>query len=183
MSIIDDHKEEFNKTLEHFKNELGGIRTGRANPALIENVIINAYGNKMPINQLANINVADAKSMTVEPWDKNLLKDVEKAISEANLGLTAANEGNFIRVKVPEMTEESRKNLVKLLKEKTEDTRISIRNTRDKVKEEISKQEKNKEITEDDKYKLQKELDEVTNNYNEQIKELAQHKEEKIMSV
>ena len=183
MSLIDESKPEFAKAVEHFKNELATIRTGRATPALIENILVDAYGAKTPIKQLGSINVADAKSMTVEAWDKSLLKGVEKAIAAANLGLGTADEGNFIRVSVPPMTEESRKDLVKLLKDKTENARIAVRNTRDKIKENIVQQEKNKEITEDDKYRFQKDLDELTGKYNDEIKELSEAKEKEIMTV
>ncbi len=183
MSIVDEHKQDYDRAIEHFQGELKGIRTGRATPALIENISVDAYGVKTPINQLGSINVADAKSMTVEPWDKNLLKEVEKAIASANLGLGAANEGSYIRVSVPPMTEENRKDLVRLLKTKTESARVAIRGVRDKVKTAIEDQEKNKEITEDDKYRLIKELDEATGKFNDQVKAITDSKEQEIMTV
>jgi ribosome recycling factor len=183
MTLVDDHKPEFNKIIEHYREELATLRTGRATPALIENVVVEAYGSRLPLKQTGSINVSDAKSMTVEPWDKNLLKDIERAIAAANLGLSAANEGAHIRVTVPQMTEETRKELVKLLKDKSEHARIAIRGLRDKVRETIITQEKDKEITEDDKYSLQKNLDELTGKYNDQIKELTDSKEKEIMTV
>ncbi|MFA5359257.1 MAG: ribosome recycling factor [Patescibacteria group bacterium] len=180
---IEDKKIDFEKALEHFKADLSGVRTGRATPALLENLLVNSYGSKMPIKQLGSINVSDSKSMTVEPWDKSLLKEIEKAISAANLGLGTANEGNFIRVSVPHMTEENRRDLVKLVGEKTETARIAVRGIRDKIKEEIIEQEKNNEITEDDKFRMQKDLDEMTGKYNDQIKSLAESKEQEIMTI
>ncbi|MFA6534315.1 MAG: ribosome recycling factor [Patescibacteria group bacterium] len=183
MSILEDYKPEFAKLIDHLKADLMGLRTGRANPALIENLLVEAYGSKMPIKQVGSITVADARSMTVEPWDKGLLKDVEKAIAAANLGLGTANEGQFIRVSVPQMTEETRRDLVKVLKEKIENGRVAVRGLRDKIRDEASEQEKNNEITEDDKYRLQKDLDELTGKYNDQIKEMLEKKEEEIMTV
>lgn len=183
MSIVDESKPELDKAIEHLKGELNALRTGRANPALIENILVISYGVKTPLQQLSSINLADSKSLTVEPWDKNLLKDIEKAIVEVNLGLTTANEGNFIRVTIPPMTEESRKELVKLLKEKSEKTRIAIRMIRDKIKEQIGEQEKNKEIGEDERYRLQKNLDELTGKYNDQVKEILENKEKEMMTV
>lgn len=183
MSLIDEQKPDFDKAIEHLKKELSGLRTGRATSALIENIMVESYGTRTPLKQVGSINVADAKSMTVEPWDKNLLKDIEKAIAAANLGLATANEGKHIRVGVPPMTEESRKELAKVLKEKAEDARISVRNLRDKIRESLQTQEKNKEITEDDRYSFQKKLDELSASYNDQIKKIAEEKEEEIMTV
>lgn len=183
MSVIDDAKPEFEKSIEHFKTELGGLRTGRATPALIENLLVDVYGTKLPLKQTGNINVADAKSMTVEPWDKNLLKEVEKAIAAANLGLGTANEGHHIRVSVPAMTEDSRKNLAKVLKEKAENARIAVRSLRDKLRDTVTEQEKAGDLTEDDRYSLLENLDKLSASYNDKIKELAEKKEEEIMTV
>jgi ribosome recycling factor len=134
----------------------------------------------MPLTQLASIQAPEPKMLTVEPWDKNVIKDVEKAIQAASLGLSIVNEGTFLRVTIPPMTEESRKELVKVLSDKLENARQAIRGVRDKVKEEITSAEKNKEISEDDKYKLIEDLDELTRKYNDQVKEVGDKKEQEI---
>ncbi len=183
MSIIDDHSGDFSKPIEHFSQELQGLRSGRANAGLVENITIDAYGTATPIKQMGNIAVTDSKSMTIEPWDKGMLAEIEKAIQAANVGLRTANEGTHIRVSVPEMTEDSRKELVKVLKTKMEEARVTIRGVRDKVKDEILAKEKSGELTEDDKFRLQKELDEYTAKCNDEIKQLADAKEKEIMTV
>ncbi|MBI5621979.1 ribosome recycling factor [Candidatus Falkowbacteria bacterium] len=183
MSIVSEHNPECLKIIEHFRTELGSLRTGRAHPALLDSVMVNAYGTKTPLRQLGAIAVADAHSLTVEPWDKSLLKEVEKGIAEANLGLGTADQGSYIRVNVPAMTEETRKELAKLLKQKAETARISLRGLRDTIKETVTAAEKDKSITEDERYRLQKELDTLVSSYTDQIKTLAESKEAEIMTV
>ncbi len=181
--FIQEKKEEFDKALDFFKKDISNLRTGRANPALLESVQVPAYGVMNPVNAVGNITVSDAKSLIVAPWDKNIIKDLEKAIVEADLGVGVVNEGDKIRLNVPQMTEENRKELVKKLNEKMEQARITIRQVRDEVKEEIEKAEKEKEIAEDDKYKYLEELDEEVKKMNDQLKEIRDKKEEDIMTV
>lgn len=183
MSRLDEFKAEFQKPIEHLKNDLASVRTGRANPALIENISIAAYGTPTPLKQLGSITVRDPRSMTFEPWDKSLLETVEKALQAANLGISTANEGQHIRINVPMMTEENRRELTKLVREKMEHARVAVRGVRDKVKDVIAAQEEGGEIAEDERFRLLKELDEVTNQHNTQIKELADKKEVDIMTV
>lgn len=183
MSRLDSHKADFAKALDHFKTELGGLRSGRATSALIENVIVTAYGSQTPLKQLGSISVSDTRTLLVEPWDKSILKDVEKGLQAANLGVGVAVDGPKIRVSIPSMTEESRREFVRVLKDKTEQARIAVRGVRDGLKDMITSQEKAGEIREDDRYQLLKELDELTGEYNTQIKDLADRKEEEIMTV
>lgn len=183
MFNLNDYKEEFEKSLEYLKKELSSIRTGRANPALVENILVQSYGTKSPLNQLASITIPEARTILIQPWDKNITKDIEKAIAESEIGISPVVEGDHIRLTIPPLTEESRQSFVKLINEKSEKARVAIRQVRDKIKEEILKKEKNKEITEDDKYDLIKDLDEMTREYNDKIKELAQGKEEEVMSL
>lgn len=181
--FIQEHKEEFDKAIEFFKKEIASLRTGRANPSILEGVQVPAYGVMNPVNAVGNIAVADAKSMTITPWDKNIIKDLEKAIVDADLGVGVVNEGDKIRLNIPQMTEENRKNLVKKLNEKMEESRITIRQARDEVKEAIEKAEKDKDISEDDKYQYIEELDEEVKRLNDQLKEIRDKKEEEIMTV
>jgi ribosome recycling factor len=180
---IQSKQSEFQKAIDFFKKDIANLRTGRANPALLENVPVEAYGAKTPLNGLASITVTDARSMVVAPWDKNLLKDVEKAIVEAGLGMGVVNEGDKIRVTVPQMTEENRKDLVKKLNEKMETARIALRQVRDEIKADIEEAEKNKEISEDDKFRFIHELDEEVRKLNDELKEVRDKKEGEIMTI
>lgn len=179
---LEEHKQKFDKVIDHLKIELSSIRTGRATPALIENIKVAAYegGEAMSVVQLASISVPEARQLLVEPWDKSIIKNIEKAINESDLGLSVTNEGSSLRLTVPLMTDEMRQKITKLLNEKLETARISTRGVRDKVKEDINKQEKDKEISEDEKYKLIDKLDELVKKYNDQIKEQGENKEAEI---
>ncbi|MBD3248066.1 ribosome recycling factor [Candidatus Falkowbacteria bacterium] len=181
--FIQEKQEDFDKAIEFFKKDIANLRTGRANPAILEKVHVPAYGVMNPVNAVGNIAVADAKSMTVTPWDKNIIKDLEKAIVDADLGVGVVNEGDKIRLNIPQMTEENRKDLVKKLNEKMEQTRINLRQVRDEIKEAIEKAEKDKEITEDEKYDFIEELDEEIKKLNENVKDIRDKKEEDIMTV
>jgi ribosome recycling factor len=182
-NYIQEKQEDFTKAVDFFKKEIAGIRTGRANPNMFEGIQVEAYGAKTPLQGVANINVPDAQSILVTPWDKNVTKDIEKALVEAELNVGVVNEGDKIRVTIPKMTEENRHELVKKLNEKQETIRISIRQIRDDIKSAIETAEKNKQITEDDKFRFIKELDEEIGKYNEEIKDLRDKKEEEIMTI
>ncbi|HNX10987.1 MAG TPA: ribosome recycling factor [bacterium] len=181
--FITNQQAEFTGAIEFFKKDIASLRTGRANPALLENVLVDAYGAKTPLNGVGNIAVSDARSMTVSPWDKNVLKDIEKALIEANLGMGVVNEGDKIRITIPQMTEENRKDLVKKVNERQEKAKISIRQIREEVKQAIEAAAKAKDISEDDKFAFVEELDGVVNKYNAEIKEIRDKKEGEIMEI
>lgn len=181
--FIEFKQEEFNKTIDFFQKEISLLRTGRANPGILEGILVEAYGTKTPINGLASINVLDGQSITISPWDKNVSKDIEKALVAADLGLGINNEGDRIRITVPKMTEENRRELVKKLNEKMETARISVRRIREEIKDDIEQAEENKEISEDDKFRFIKELDEETNKTNNNLKEIRDKKEKEIMTI
>ncbi len=184
MDIIDQNKEKFEQEVKKFQESLTKIRTGRATPVLIENIMVEAYtGLRSPLKQLANINVAEARVLTVQPWDKSISKEIEKALANANLGASIKNEGALLRVIFPQLTEENRKNLVKVLKEKAEHARIALRLVRDSLKEKIKEMEENKEITEDDRYQLIEKLDKTTKEFNKKIEDITRAKEEEIMTI
>jgi ribosome recycling factor len=183
MSIIDNHKEKFDKVIEHFRVEIGALKTGRANPAMLDMVRVEAYGALSPINQVASVSMPDARSLVVQPWDKSVLKEIEKAIVESNLNLSPVNDGERIRLNLPALTEETRRDVVKLLNQKAEETKIAVRLERDAVKEEIIEAEKNKDFGEDEKFRLLEDLDKKISGYNEKIKELAEAKEQEIMTI
>ena len=181
--FINAKQGEFEKTMEYFKKEIHSLRTGRANPNILDGIMVEAYGAKTPINGVATVSVPDGQSILVSPWDKNVIKEAEKAIVEADLGVGVVNEGDKIRLTVPKMTEESRLALVKKLNEKHESARVSIRQTREEIKEAIEQAEKEKEINEDDKFRFLKELDEAIGKKNDELKEMCDRKEQELMTV
>ena len=143
-SLLENHKSKFEQTIARLKDDLATMRVGRANPLLVENIVIEAYGAKTPIKQLASISVPEARTILVQPWDKGIIKEVEKGIVAANIGINPVNEGQQLRLTVPQLTEESRKELTKSVSEKEEKARVAIRQVRDRVKEEIVSQERDK---------------------------------------
>ncbi|MFA6106250.1 MAG: ribosome recycling factor [Patescibacteria group bacterium] len=169
--------------IEFFKKDISSLRTGRANPSLLDGVMIDSYGVKTPIQNVASITVADGRSMTITPWDKSVLKEAEKGIVDANLGVGVVNEGDKLRISIPMMTEENRRELVKKLNEKMEKGRVSLRQARDDIKNSIEEAFKKKEVSEDDKFKFITELDEAIRDYNEQLKALRDGKEKDIMTI
>jgi len=182
-TYLDSSKIKFKQAIEFFDKEAATLRTGRANPNMLEGLHVEAYGSTMPLNGVGNISVSDGRSIVITPWDKTVLKEIEKSIVAADLGVGVVNEGDKIRLTVPALTEENRKELVKKLNTKMEDARIVVRQLRDEVKQQIEAAEKDKEVTEDDKFRFMKELDDAVNGYNEELKTARDHKEKEIMTV
>ena len=174
---------DFIKVIELFKKEIASLRTGRASPAILDGVQVEAYGAKTPLVGLATINLADARSLVVIPWDRNIIKEIEKALTVADLGLSLIAEGDKIRLILPMLTEENRRQLVKKLNEKMESSRINLRLIRDEIKEAIEKAFKNKEINEDDKFRFIKELEDEISRQNELLKKIRDKKEEEVMTI
>ncbi|NCB20870.1 MAG: ribosome recycling factor [Clostridia bacterium] len=182
-NFVKDNQKKFDQVLDFFKSDIASLRTGRANPGVLDRVQINAYGVLNPINAVANISVADSHSITLSPWDKGISKEIEKTIIEADLGFGVVNEGDKIRLIVPRLTEETRKETVKKLNDKMEKVRISLRQVREDLKTEIEEAEENKDIAEDDKFRLIKELDEMISDKNDELKEIRDKKEQDIMDI
>jgi ribosome recycling factor len=183
MKDLNSYKPEFEKIIEHLKTELGGLRTNRATPALVENIQVEAYGTRQPLKTLSSISTSDAKTLLIEPWDKSIIKEIEKAILTANTGLNPVNEGNHLRIVLPPLTEDSRKELVKLLSAKLEEARIAVRTLREKIRSSIIQAEREKEISEDERYKLQDKLDEIVEEYNKAISQIGETKENEIKRI
>ena len=181
--FLQSKQSEFSGALDFFRKEVGTLRTGRANPAVLDSVQVEAYGVMNPVNAVGNIAVADARSIVIVPWDKTVSKAIEKAIIDAGLGLGITNEGDRIRLTVPALTEETRKALVKTLNEKMEKTRIILRQVRDGVKSAIEKAYGDKEFSEDDKFRFMKELDEFSAKKNDELKDIRDRKEKDIMEI
>ncbi len=180
---LEAKQKDFNSALEYFRAEISSLRTGQANPSVLEAVEVEAYGVLNPVNAVGNISISDNSSIVITPWDKSVIKAIEKGIIEADLGLGVVNEGDKIRLTVPPLTEENRRDLVKKLNEKQEKTRIILRGARDNTKELIETAFDEKEISEDEKFRFIKELDEFTAKKNEELKNLRDNKEKNIMEI
>jgi ribosome recycling factor len=183
MDSIEQKKPQFDAAITHLTGELDSIRTGRAHPALVENLAVEYYGVRTPLLQLATITIPDSRSIVIQPWDRNSLKDIEKAIRASSLGLNPVNEGNILRLPIPALTEERRKELVKVLNQKTEEAHVSIRNVREDIWRAIRDQQKAGDISEDDMFRMQKELQKIVDDYQTKIKNLNEQKEKEIMTI
>lgn len=184
MSIkIDSFKKDFDAVREFLEKELSTLRTGRANPLMVEGILVESYGVKSPLKSLASISVPEARTIVITPWDKNINKDIEKAIIEANIGINPVNEGKLIRLTIPQLTSETRQDLVKIVNQKLETARIRLRGLRDNIKDQIISEEKNNNITEDDKFDFLKELDDITKEYNNILVDVRNDKEKEITTI
>lgn len=177
------HQSDLVAVATFFKKELSSVRTGRANPGIFDGVLVESYGSKAPLQQVGNISVVDAHCMTISPWDKNTLKEIEKAIVAADLGINPVNEGDKIRVILPQPTEADRRQLIKKINEKLETAKVKVRGVRDIIKAAIETAEKSKEIAEDDKFRFLKEMEEVIKKVIEELENLRDTKEEDIMKI
>ncbi|NRA73577.1 MAG: ribosome recycling factor [Rickettsiales bacterium] len=183
-NLKSDLTNKMEKALEMLKKEFAGIRTGRASTSLIEFIHVEVYGNKTPINQLGTVSVQDhGKLLTVQVWDKSAVKNVEKAINDANIGVNASSEGQLIRIPIPPLSEERRKEMVKLASKYAEQSRISIRNIRREGMDVVKQAEKEHQISEDEMHKQGDVIQKVTNEYIGKIDELFTHKERDITSI
>lgn len=181
--IIKDANEKMSKAVDVVKHELVTIRTGRATPGLIESVKVDYYGTPTPLKQVANIGAPEPTLLTVQPWEKNMIQPIEKAIQNANLGLNPQNDGTLVRVPIPPLNEERRKEYVKLTKKYGEQGKVSIRNIRRDANDSLKKIEKDKEISEDDKKRGEDEVQKLTDKYTSEIDRLLEQKEKEIMEV
>lgn len=181
--LFETFDEENAKTFENYKTELQGIRAGRANPHILDKVEVEYYGMMTPLNQMANVTIAEARVLVVSVWDKSALKNVEKAILAANVGITPNNDGTVIRLVFPEVTEERRRALVKDIKQGAEETKIVLRNHRRDINEELKKLKKDSAITEDDLTNFLEEVDKRLAKEIEKVDETARNKEDEVMSV
>ncbi|HDL50685.1 MAG TPA: ribosome recycling factor [Firmicutes bacterium] len=179
--LIKETERKMKKVEKNLLEEFAKIRLGKANPVILEEVRVEYYGQHVPLNQVASISVVNPQTVIVEPWDKNVIKDVEKAIQQANLGLNPQLEGNIIKIFFPPLSEERRQELVKLVKKLTEERRISIRNIRRDAIEEIRKAEKDKKISEDESHRYQEEIQKLTDKYNEILSKHEKAKEKDIL--
>ncbi|MDO8683159.1 MAG: ribosome recycling factor [Armatimonadota bacterium] len=181
--ITKDAENRMTKAVEAAQHDFSTIRTGRANPALLEKINVDYYGSQMSINQLAAITAPEPRLLMIAPWDKNAISAIEKSIMNSDLGLTPSSDGNVIRLQIPYLTEERRRDLIKLLHKKTEEHRVAVRNIRRDVNEKMKNMEKSHEIGEDDNKRGQEQVQKLTDKYIEQIDKLQTAKEAELMEV
>ena len=178
-----DAEEKMDKAVSVARDDLAGIRTGRANPGMFNRINIEYYGSMTPITQLASINVPEARLVVIKPYEANQLKAIEDSIRNSDLGVNPSNDGSVIRISIPQLTEERRKELVKQAKGKGEDAKVSVRNIRRKAMDELSRIKKDGEAGEDEVARAEKDLDKTTATYTAQIDELVKHKEGELLEV
>ena len=175
--------EHMKKAVEHLNHELATIRTGRASSTLLDTLKVDYFGTMTPIKHVANVSIPDAKTIAIQPFQPNMLAVIEKAILSSDLGLTPQNDGHFIRLNIPQLTEDRRKDILKIVKKHGEETKISIRNIRRKAIEKLRSAEKDSDITEDDLHRGEKETQELTDKFVAEVDEVIENKEEEIMTV
>jgi len=166
-----------------FRKELNGIRTGRASLALLDGILVPYYGTQTPLNQLATLAIPESRLITIQPWDSSATGDIEKAILKSNLGLTPSSDGKIIRITIPLLTEERRRDLVKLVRKKAEESKVAIRNVRREGNESLKSREKKKEMTEDDRAKGQERVQKLTDRFIEIIDDMTSKKEKEVLEV
>ncbi len=180
-NVYKDVEFRMKKTVESFEKEISKLRTGRANPYLFDGIKVEYYGSQMPINQVATIQVPEASLIIIQPWDKSIMGEIERAIKKAGLGLNPQSDGNVIRIPIPPLSEERRQELVKLVRKYGEDARVAIRNIRRDGVEQVKKMEKGKVISEDDSKRAEKQLQDLHDKYIEEINKIAKNKEKEIL--
>ena len=183
MPTVEDAKTQMEAALEALRREFATVRTGKATPALLDTVRVEAYGSQMPLNQLATISTPESSLLVVQPFDKALLPDIERAIMTADLGLNPANDGNIIRIPIPPLNEERRQEYVKVLHRMTEEGRISIRHARRTVRDELHQLVRDHELSEDESRRREDQLEKLTKDYVEKVDELLKSKEAEVMAI
>jgi ribosome recycling factor len=181
--IIKDMTDHMVKTIDALRREYAKIRTGRASTSLLDDIKIDYYGNLSPISAVATLAVPEARTITISPWEPKMIAPIEKAILNANIGLTPSNDGRLIRLILPALTEERRKDIVKDLKKKAEDDKIALRNIRRDAIDKLKKLEKDKKLTEDELKRVEKEVQDLTDKHVAKVEEILSHKEKEVMEV
>lgn len=182
-ALLKEAEGEMKKVVEALKSEYSTLRTGRATPSLLDKVVVECYGSTMPLNQVATITAPEARLLLIQPWDKGLLGNIEKAIQKSDLGLVPNNDGTVIRIAIPHLTEERRKELVKVAARAVEDKRVAVRNIRRATNDSLKKMEKSGDISEDDLHRAQDDVQELTDKYIEVLNDVFEAKEQEILEV
>jgi ribosome recycling factor len=171
------------KAVQSFQKELNRLRTGRASPALLDGIRAEYYGTPTPLQQIASITIPESRLIVIQPWDKTMLEPIEKAIQKANLGISPANDGNVIRISIPPLTEERRKEMVKVVKKMGEECKIALRNIRREANEALKKQEKDKAISEDDYHRSIEEVQKLTDEHIKRVDAIVEEKQKEILTI
>jgi ribosome recycling factor len=182
-NVISSSEERMKKTIASLKDGFASLRTGRASAALFDKIKVDYYGDKSPLNQVATISIPEARLIVIQPWDKGLIGEIEKAVRSSELSLNPSNDGKVIRISIPPLTEERRKELVKLAKSQAEQSRVAVRNIRRDGNEELKKSLKDKELTEDEESRASEELQKLTDGYIKKIDQVLDEKEKEILEV
>jgi len=182
-AIIKEAKHKMDKTIEAFRQEITRVRTGKATTTLLDGIKVDYFGNPTPLNQVGNVTVLDAHTLAITPWDKSMIEAIDKAILSANIGLNPINDGTNIKIPIPPLTEERRKDLVKLVKKFGEDAKIALRNVRREANDKLKKMEKEKELSEDLRHDAEADIQKVTDNHSKTIDDMITHKEKEIMEI
>jgi ribosome recycling factor len=181
--VLADAKDRMGKAVEALRKELATIRTGRAHPGLMEHLRVDYYGAPTPLNQIATIGVPEPRLLTIQPWDRQSLGPIEKAIHKSDLGLNPINDGNIIRLVIPQLTEERRKELVKVVHKKVEEGRVAVRNVRRDCHDELRRLQKEKAVSEDSQFRAQEDLQKLTDEFIQEIERVGEEKEAELLAV
>jgi ribosome recycling factor len=181
--ILSSAQQRMQKSIEALKNEFAKIRTGRAHPSLLEHIRVSYYGSEMPLNQVANVSIADSHTLAVTPWDKGMVQSIEKAIMTSGLGLNPSTAGTVIRVPLPPLTEERRRDMTKIVRHEAENARVSIRNIRREMNQDFKDLLKDKEVTEDEAHRAEEKAQALTDKFIAQVETLTADKEKELMAV
>ncbi len=181
--ILAEARQSMKKQVEFFRSEMASVRAGRANPALVNDIRVDYYGTQTPLQHMATITAPEPRLLVIEPWDKSVLGEIEKAIMKADLGIMPNNDGNLIRLSIPQLTEERRRELVSMASKKAEESRVAIRNVRREANDAIKKAQRDGELSEDDSHRFMDQVQEITDEHIEQVNEFMEKKEAEIMEV
>jgi ribosome recycling factor len=180
---LDECREKMHRAIEHAKGEFSTVRTGRASSAIVERLHVEYFGSEVPLQQLAGFNVPDARTLVINPYDKGAIKAIEKAIQSSDLGVNPSNDGSIIRISFPQLNEERRRDLIKVVRQRAEDGRVAVRNVRRQVRHELESLERDGEISSDDLERAEKELEAITHEFVTEVDRLVSHKEQELLEV
>jgi ribosome recycling factor len=183
MPTYNEAQQHMDKAMDALRREFSSVRTGKASPALLDTVRVDAYGSKMPLNQVASISAPEPRLLVIQPWDKGLMKEIEKAITASDLGLNPGNDGSVIRVPIPALNEQRRKDMVRMLHKQAEEGRIAVRHARQEANKEIKRRQSDHEISEDEAHREMERIQKLTDEHIARIEQLLKAKEEEVMEV
>ena len=183
MASLQKAKQRMDGALDALRREFAGVRTGKASPALLDTVRVEAYGSKVPLNQVGTVNAPEPRLLTIQPWDRSLMKAIERALQESDLGLNPSNDGQIIRIPIPPLTEEQRREYVRMLHKLGEEGRVAVRHARKDANDEVKHRPKDEGLSEDDVRREQGEVQKLTDQYIAKIEEMLKHKEAEVMEV